>query len=564
LKIKGLGVSRAGVAMVAAALMSGCVTTEMIEQDTTLRMCDGYGLATATEDGISKLVIQPYMDTNRVRKVPQLQTVGVACDKALALLDSTYPQHWMRKVSVLQARAVFRLSTQDWKGALSDLDAADAAAVGHADPYFDRSLALNTMFIRAFALSKDGRAVEGDKLALQAMDKRPYSKTVSLAALTVLSPESSTAAIDDLLTRNARINPRLSDLRFKHMFETDRWQDALAAYENLMPPDISGAQQTSDLRANMYRSESQRMRNAEFWAEMDGRKAFALAALRRTEDASAALAAAEKRLAGAKVVVAALPASPTTEQRTRAAVQEQVNREIDGEPVKMMAFWTAMTRARLAANGGDAKGAAAILKEVKLASPSFAYFELAVKEDGTPYDMKDLKNTQAMRILSVGLPPNSPVLLFNFLMDAETKDRVTASVDSFSGLFMSKEQRERGDCREEVKPDGTERFCFHGVNSSLAIAEEQALLRVADKGAERGAGSFLIEDRDDIRHTTIMTTQYGTPISELDQGFESSLSVRFFVEEAGTSCWRCISVKDVRQQLSPFYRAPAKAAGAKK
>jgi hypothetical protein len=91
------------------------------------------------------------------------------------------------------------------------------------------------------------------------------------------------------------------------------------------------------------------------------------------------------------------------------------------------------------------------------------------------------------------------------------------------------------------------------------MAEEQAILRAADRAIAKGAVSFVIERRMDIRYS-VTTTQYGMALGTYDDGYESRLDVRFFkAGEPGADCWRCLKAADVRSNLAPIYRPVASA-----
>lgn len=215
-KCGGVGMfSKISVAL-ASLLVAGCVSAEQIANQ-TMASCDGLG--------------------TRVREAPDSR-LGVAnCTAALASLSETRPDNWTRKISILQSRALHRLVEKDPQGALADLEEADKS-VAAQDNYYQRSLGLNTQFIRALALSKSDRLSEAEQLALRAQALRPYSRDAALAALLVVSLDGDQSVIDNLLTQMARVHPNLSDLPFKNYFETGRFEQALAIAEGVRPPTI--------------------------------------------------------------------------------------------------------------------------------------------------------------------------------------------------------------------------------------------------------------------------------------------------------------------------------------
>jgi hypothetical protein len=108
------------------------------------------------------------------------------CDRALLVLDE-YPQYWVRRISVMQSRAMHRLIAADADGAIEDLDSADALAPEPLNADYVRTLDVNARLIRALALTMKGEHAAGEALALEARLQRPYARAVLVAALMVLS-----------------------------------------------------------------------------------------------------------------------------------------------------------------------------------------------------------------------------------------------------------------------------------------------------------------------------------------------------------------------------------------
>lgn len=526
-------ISRIGVAL-ASLLVAGCVSAEQVANQ-VMAQCDGLG--------------------TRVRSTPDSRQGVASCTAALTSLSETNPDNWTRKISILQSRALHRLVENDAPGAVNDLDEADKTAVGQ-DIYYQRSLGLNTQFIRALALAKSDKKAEAEQLAVKAQSLRPYSRDTALAALTVISLDGDQKAIDDLLLQVARVHPNLSDLPFKNYFESGRFEQALAIAGGVRPAVIP-EYQTYDMRVLMSREESVRATDAEFWIDIDGHQAYALAALGRKDEALAMLASAEKRIAAAKVALAPLPAKPTEEQRIRRVVQDEANRLVDAKAKPMLDFWTKLTQARLAKNNNDLATGVQLMKDVKLASPTLVAFEY---EEGGSAEVraKLLAGSATLRAVAVGLPMPSPKLMFEFLLNPEYASGVSQGIDPLTGLFMSDDDKARGGCSEGKTKEGWDTICFKSLKTAPNMAEEQAILRVADRAAAQGAVSFVIERREDIRYS-VTTTNYGVPLGTYDDGYESRLSVRFFKAGAPEAdCWRCLKVDEVRSALAPIYRPAAK------
>lgn len=311
------------------------------------------------------------------------------------------------------------------------------------------------------------------------------------------------------------------------------------------------------MRTQIYREESVRATDAEFWIDMDGRRAYALAALGRKSEAVVALAVAEGRIAAAKVALADLPPKPSAEQATRRVVQDEVNRLVEVKAKPMLEFWTKLTRSRLAKNENDTATGFSLMKDVKMASPTLVVFEYDEALDAETKKKFD-EQAKALRALAIGLPPPSPTLMFNFLLHPEYASGVSQNIDPLTGLFMSDDDKARGGCSEGKTKEGLDRICFKSLKTAPNMAEEQAILRAADRAAAQGAEWFLIERRLDTRYS-VTTTNYGVPINTFDDGYESSLEVRFVkAGQSAADCWRCLKTEDVRGNLGPIYRPAAR------
>ena len=127
------------------------------------QLCDGYGTPTENGDGMTKearglfgLFAPLGSAGNTRRSTPSLGASGMAaCDEALAdprLLD----KHWLRRASLIRARAMHDLAASNPDQALIDLDRAQAAIRTPDDPYIRRSLGLGIKLVRAFALRSKG------------------------------------------------------------------------------------------------------------------------------------------------------------------------------------------------------------------------------------------------------------------------------------------------------------------------------------------------------------------------------------------------------------------------
>lgn len=538
-------------------LLAGCVSGKQITMQNSLAACDGYGNMERNADGITELGAGFWTAPgSRYRRAPNSVPSSVSsCSTAVAMLDADFPENWMRKVSLLQSRALHNVAAGDPQAALADLDAADAAAQLPDDPFYRRSLAVNSQFIRAFALAKDGRQAEALALTAEAASSRPYIRDAHLAALTVAKSANYDPVVEGHLISLGRIHPSLTVLRFRYLFETGRFEEALA-----VAPTLSVRRtvrdQTSDRRTSMYNVESHRSDAAIFWADVEGRRGYALSALGRVDEVEPVLAAARQAIDKAIVTPPPLPPEPTNEDRIRHAVQTQVNREIETKAIPAIEAWRGLIAARIAVEGKDIDTAEAITGGVKLPSPTLVELSLVPAKDGSGRAIDRLSDHEKSLLLSlaVGLPPNTTRALFEFLIDAETVERAQQTMVGMDYLFASDGLRERGACKEPKRNDGLESICFRGTKASPSITEERTLLRAAERALGAGATHFIVENRSDTRHSTV-TTQYGVPIAEHEAGFETAMDVRLLkADEVKLDCWRCLDAQAVYDKLAPVYR----------
>lgn len=510
-----------------------------------LRGCDGYGELTRTEDGMSTNGTWLRAAPNHFRAKVSFSSVGLRhCDSAIEWLDEQYPQYTERKVSLLQGRAVHRLVAKDPAGAIKDLDAARALSAGLTDAYFDRSLGLNNDFIRAFALIDLGDREAGESLAMETWARRPLSRGATLCALTILGPEGSEQRIDTLLTALARIEPRLSSLIFIDKFETGRFSEALDIADELRPP-LTVHNQSYDFRTTLTNAETDRDAAALFDLGVSYRKAYALTALGRPDEARAVLAKAQEDLD-----LAMTPPNPVADdadnrELTNFAVRSQGNLTIKTGAADIARDWSALISARRFASTGQEQDAKRILDSYAGLPPTYAVLDILSLI--SPEERGDMEKTIPKDRLE--LPDRDAAALFARLMDTETYDLAVNRAKP--ALFSTKEAAERGYCQETGESYVVLRtICYLTDDGTPAVAEDHAVMRAAQAMAAEGVKRFSIQSRRDIRHQ-IVSTYYSVPTGVFEAGFESRLEIR--AVEDDEACWRCLNVDEVLEQFKPIY-----------
>lgn len=513
-----------------------------------MQNCDGYGDAQGSGDGMTQQGLSIWsVGGDRMRRQPSFQHGVEYCTRALARIDGEFPQFWMRKVSLLQSRALHRLLASDTAGAIADLDLAAAAAQEPGDRYFVRSLAFNSGVIRAYTQIEAGDRAGGEALAMQMHANRPYSREAVGAALLAIGPDGSSANIETLLRAAGRLDPSRSNAIYTYLFESGRFADAIAYYDELKSPTPI-YDQTYDQRRLIQNEQQQRVIDELFWQHAMGRRAYALAALGRADDARVVLAEAEARFGRATPALPLLPPRATNTDRLRLTVHEQMNLEIQTRSPPIRMGWASLVNARILAGEGKPAEARDALRGEGRIPPSTALLDLADAIEPRPD--RAARNLPASLL---GLPGRDVRLLFTRLLDAETERRSAGGVSMWDRPFVSRDADWRGACTENNRnrDDGLYNVCAKGFDATPPVTEERALLRAAARAAEAGFSHFVIESRYDIRHS-IVNTMYGVALNESPAGFESRLDVRF-LNDPPENCWRCFDVAQVRADLEAIY-----------
>lgn len=534
-----------------ATLFCGSADAQLaVAQNLDFQNCDGYGGVSTVGDGMTEQATGWFVvGGDRVRRAPQFRGGVDACTRALQTIEA-FPESWLRRVSLLQSRAIHRLIENDYAGAFSDLDLADQAGADRQDPFYLRSLNINTNLIRALAHVQSGDQAAGEALAMATWERRPYSREMIGAATLIIGPGGATENVDRILRAASQMDPSFSESAFRYMFETGRFETALALVEEVLPPQAVNDYDPA-LRTRVQRAEAQRVQDELFRLDLAGRHAYALAALARYDEARAILAGARQRIETAVAETAPLPREPNERDVMVRSMRDQYNAQIQSRAPLVRDVWASVVEARIAAGEGRVDEARAAYEAMSTVPPSYAVIDLMRAAGVEPSRVQARENT--LPATRLGFPRRDARTLFGLLLDAETRSRSDSRLDALSGLFTTSSYRDRGGCRERRQRDGTVNICYKGVEATLAVTEERALLRVAERAAEHG-DRFRIERRDDIRHS-IASTMYGMTMSVTQAGYETSLFVRFVPE--GEECWRCISASEVQTSLASIYELAA-------
>jgi hypothetical protein len=530
--------------------------------------CDGYGSPGAAGDGMTSMALElgifnlPGQGTTE-RSGAELGVAGVmACDRALAQLPA---QFWMRKASLLKARALHRLETADGAApALADLDLAREAVQGHDDPYAARSLGLSIDLVRALALRGSGDAAAGSKLALETWGRRPFDRQTTTSALIVLGAEADSGELQRVMQGLARLNPVMVDLLYQLAFREGRYADAVRLFSQLSPQ-----QELGNLYASREevadRDQRNRVTASRFWASRGGQTAYALAALGRPEEALAMLESARARLA--KDTQDPPPPAVTPQQdrwaNTLYALTANTNLKIRTEVPPIIDSWAREVAARNDVTQGRPEEVIKLFPTHQLLH-HWASVELltavAAKMPSSATQVtssaqalrKDLAKTDPL------VPQAAALELWKTLPDPETSKRIPAYRKASLPMFGArKDLGEGGDGYSEIDQPGETAMLVRarGQRGTGSITAEMALLRAADLALQSGHKGLIILDRKDV-HFTISNGYRTDP-----NGYETELKVTFVDPSAppprfADAPWRVLDAQEIHAALSPLYPPP--------
>lgn len=519
--------------------------------------CDGYGGPTLSGDGMTRWGLgqgEVVGGGAATRTTPALggESNIADCGAALDELRTRFPEYWLRRVSLVRARAMHRLAMGDTAGALRDLDAAEAEAGVHKDDLlYRRSLALGIDLLRAYAAKLSGDPARAERLALQAWSARPWNRETARAALIILGPEGSERAILTVLRSDTQFDPAATGKLFDFTFEHGHFAEALDLYDGLTPPILLSQGARDDRSVAMLEQENRNLA-AMFWAVEDGRRAYALAVLGRKDEARATLKAAAERLAAATPPARPVAADATTLEKMINAVWEQGNRAIRTNVPPALEAWRTLVQARLDLADGKTESTLSLLNAPSVPR-SWAYAELLE----TWSNLDATRKPAALRVREALLSGRRSTretdikALFETLPEAETPGRVVG--DHGRGILSGP-----NGFSVVAHPDrGMTTVGYRGVWSSLTLMEEEALLKAAKLAREKGKGGLIVLARRDIRHSTTLYRD-GRAVRTDPMGYETQLDV-VFVDPPNPPApfdkarWRIIDARTVEAALAPVY-----------
>jgi hypothetical protein len=500
----------------------------------------------------------PRYGPTRVAKSFMPGQAGIAaCDAALRDPLLT-PELWMRRVTLLRARAVHDLSIGDTKTAFSDLDAAEAAAKDQSFLY-QRGLKLGIDLVRAYALRQAGKQGEAETLAIKAWSSRPYERHVIISALTAIGPKGDRATFDTLLQAWARVEPEALSALYLEAYDAGRFDDATSMRDALLPR----LEKSKGLYDEQLRDDAKNHYLWEFfWTERAGEKAYALAAAGKAQEAHAELAAAREHLQSLQPPLRKEPFRGTPLPPDAQWLQADQTLKTDGG--RSLDRWTSLVDMRLDLADGHGQAVAGRVDASSL-SPNGATIEFAraiaaalPKGAKPPVDPEALKKALAERRAAEF--PSTLDVLYRSLPD----------VDGWPVLPQYKPLAQytwnwrlgisgNGFTADPGKPEDSGGVIrFWGPSSSQMDLEEMALLRAADMARRIHRGVLVLNTAVRL-HLRINMDAYGRQTGPAQEdGSEAELQVLFvdpanLPEKYRGTPWRVLNADQVYEALRPAY-----------
>ena len=514
--------------------------------------CDGYGAPTREGDGMTHFAMNLRVfnvpgQGNTMRQDASFAGEGVVdCDSALAALPA---KHWRRRVSLYTARAVHDLERRDARQALIDVERAQAAAQAQADPFYARSMGLNLEFVRAYALRQAGRSGEAHDLALHALQARPFRKRASLATAQAIGLDSDDTTTAELLRRGAALDPHELDRLFQWEVSRGDFTEAEKVWPGLIPP--RGREAPPEMTEAEFRQD-QRIGVALFWMSRDCQHAYVLAALHRTEEAQAALAAARKRLEAATQNLIDTGRGREADEHILEANANARARNIAEPEFKRYGLLIAAWRTLLAGRPAEAMESVRDLP-IDAFRHDLDVAALAALGQSPPSELSASAITEATDNEVTSLWKNN-------LAEIESAERLPGHPGLLNPAGHAAVRELASNAHDPAPPEpGAVRIHSHLQRGpTLDMVGDLVLLRAAEVGREQGKKGMIILRRNDVRHI-FNTYDVSTPVRSDPTGFESDIDV-LYVDPASLPAayaatpWRVLDVDAVYADLAPIYR----------
>jgi hypothetical protein len=559
--------SRNVVAAVAAAIVCAVPATAA-PRATHFQNCDGFLQPPKPKNLLQTLFLVKggSIGAQRLTNIALGRNGVTACDTALVdplLTDGD----WMRRVSLLQARAVHQLASGQTEAALADLAKAEAAAREPNDPYYRRSIGLGNDIVRAFALRAQERHGEADALIEKVLKERPYNRQIAIALLALTPDLTAVVAGEPALLPVARLQPKLIDTIFAEHFRRRDFAAMAALFQHLQPPTRTLDRGAVSRLSTDLAEDRNELVSALFMAERHAELAYARAALGDAAGARAELTRAESSVNQ----IRALPPVPTGEKEgKKARTVRLMNTLAVGAAAKhkeRLAQWKEMVELRIKVGEGETPdsfeqlpklipnpAALDLLISIHARRPDFAGADGVIAELEKKTASEPFQRSEALQLLWAGLPYSEAAEKISTFRKANSPfaQIMWGGVSGF---------------KTKANPDGSVTVSFTSTKSNGTVVEEMALLRAADYAREQGKNGLVIKSRADFQRTIVygyygVASGPGTP-----DGYSTDLVIEP-VDKANlpplyrSAPWRVLDAQAVIDRLEPIYRAPPTAPAA--
>lgn len=514
--------------------------------------CDAYGAPNSSGDGMTKnanalafFVPDPGYGNLKQDGIRFGEAGVAACDRALES-PRLIPQHWLRRVSLLRARALHKIAARDIPGALTDLDLATAAAQDPSNIYYARSLGVGIDLIRAYALDRSGDHATARNLVMRAQAARPYDRGAASAALIVIGPDAAAEDRKSLLKAVGRLDPVAVGGLFDELFDARKFDEAIATY-----PLMSPGRTPVDLYITREERAIQGLRGEmeveRFAAWRGSQLAYALAATDQPVRARATIAAARERLER-------VTTSPPSPNDRAASYRPAAYKSLTQQAVPWIDYWADQVELRILVR--EKRFDEVELKFAKSPpGPGAEGLDLLEAIDaGLPAEERQahvqLKAAREKMVSTIRAARVAPSLedFYSLLPEAETRERIASF---WSNTAKALKPSNDGFLDSDRLP-GSLSAGFEGKEASLSMTQEAALLTAANLVRGGGGRYFRILRVQTISHS-VTAVIYGQKQRPTETGYEARLLVLPVDAARAQGDWSVLDADEIHDQLTRLY-----------
>jgi hypothetical protein len=534
--------------------------------------CDGYGTPTAAGDGMVKEarglfgLIAPLGSAGNTRRssIP-LGSAGVAaCDQALAdprLLET----QWLRRASLLRARAIHDLAISNPDAALADLDKATSTLRTPEDMFIKRSMVMGIDMVRAFALREKGDLAGAESLVTHIARQRPYNRQTIVGLDAIGGDVRWKVDGQPLHLLLARLAPKMVGTEYAEAFGRGDFAEVVALYPQLLPP-----LQLRNIGTGKWDDREVTAKNERtallFGAESRSYRAYALAALGRSEEARKAMEEADAFVTQHTPA----PLSPVAlgeKESDKAAFDRLTNQSLinaAGQAQRGLGMWREAIKLRIDLPSLSVDQVIQRLGALSRSTPMEVVVDLARQvrsKTGDPqFDGAIATLEKKIRAQGATDLHTRVTRLFEAIPHSEIKSPIPTyrkANSEFVGYLWG------GIDGFKTLPNdnGSTTIRFVGERASSSVVEEMALLRAADFARENGKTGFVIVDRRDYERTQ-NATYYGVTVRSDPAGYSTEIDIVLVDQQApperfAGAPWRILSAQSVIDALGPVYASPS-------